>query len=112
MNAAYLFSIEKMRAELAWVTETQTRTSVAAATFDAVRKPALTRGCDGAVATKFWTLRWEYYCAPCRKYGWCGIKVPIHDGAVNTEPFRPSVGFARKDLLTNSDVFLSQQFLS
>jgi len=81
-----------MRAELAWVTETQTRTSVAAATFDAVRKPALTRGCDGAVATKFWTL--------------------IHDGAVNTEPFRPSVGFARKDLLTNSDVFLSQQFLS
>jgi len=33
--------LKKMRADLAWVTETQTRTSVAAATFDAVRKPAL-----------------------------------------------------------------------
>src|SRR5262249_4580727 len=30
--------------------------------------------CVGTVATKFWTFWWEYYCAPCREYGWCGSK--------------------------------------
>src|SRR5262249_11814083 len=30
--------------------------------------------CTGAVATKFWTFRWEYSCAPCREYEWCGTK--------------------------------------
>jgi len=31
--------------------------------------------CNGAVATKFWTFRWEYYCAPGREDGRCGAKV-------------------------------------
>jgi len=26
--------------------------------------------CAGVVATKFWTFRWKYYCAPHREYGW------------------------------------------
>ena len=30
--------------------------------------------CSGAVAAKFWTFQWEYYCAPCREYEWCGTK--------------------------------------
>jgi hypothetical protein len=30
--------------------------------------------CSGAVATKFWTFRWEYYCQPCGEYEWCGSK--------------------------------------
>jgi len=33
-------SIDKIRAELAWVTETQILTNAAVATFDAVKKPA------------------------------------------------------------------------
>src|SRR5690242_14436674 len=31
--------------------------------------------CTSAVATKFWTFRWEYYCQSCRGYQWAGNKV-------------------------------------
>jgi len=31
-------------------------------------------GCTGAVATKFWTFRWEYYCQECREYEWGGSR--------------------------------------
>ena len=61
--------IDKIRAELAWVNETpQIQTSAVAGTFDAVKKletsPA---GYSASVATKFWTFRWVYYCAPGRE---------------------------------------------
>src|SRR5262245_50740864 len=36
-----------------------------------VHKPGL---CAGVVAANFWTFRWEYYCALCREYEWCGSK--------------------------------------
>jgi hypothetical protein len=54
-------SIEKIRAELAWVNETPDPKNVAVAISDAARKLGTGQGaCAGAVATKFWTFRWEY----------------------------------------------------
>jgi hypothetical protein len=29
--------------------------------------------CMRAVTRKFWTFRWEYFCGPCREYGFKGI---------------------------------------
>ena len=52
----------------------QIRISVGVAMFDAARKPATSPLRARIVATKFWTFRWEYYCQPCREYGWCGAK--------------------------------------
>src|SRR5215831_7339962 len=43
--------------------------------------------CVGTVATRFWTFRWEYYCAHCREYGWCGSKTRGYIPRSSPEPF-------------------------
>src|SRR5262249_28835197 len=75
-DAASSSQVIQTRIELAkTTTHNWIRTSAAAVTFDAAKRPdtSLAR-LRGAVATKFWTFRWEYYCQPCREYEWCGAK--------------------------------------
>jgi hypothetical protein len=68
-------SIDKIRAELAWVTETPDPNWCGCRNLQCCEETGRKPGaCMGVVATKFWTFRWEYYCAPCREYGWCGTK--------------------------------------
>src|SRR5215831_13137381 len=68
-------SIDQIRLELAWVNETPDPNKCGCRNVrccvETGHKPG---ACMGAVATKFWTFRWEYYCAPCREYEWCGSK--------------------------------------
>jgi hypothetical protein len=68
-------NIDNIRAELAWVNETPDPNKCGCRNLrcceETTHKPG---ACAGAVATKFWTFRWEYYCTPCREYGWCGSK--------------------------------------
>jgi hypothetical protein len=66
---------DKIRAELAWVTETPDPNKCGCRNVRYCEETAHKAGaCSRAVATKFWTFRWEYYCAPCREYEWCGTK--------------------------------------
>src|SRR5262249_22620084 len=68
-------SIAKIRAELAWVIERPNQIKCGCGKVRCCEEPGHKPGaCSGSVATKFWTFRWEYYCAPCREYGWCGSK--------------------------------------
>ena len=62
-------SIDKIRAELAWVNETPNNAAVAIS--GAARKLPPAGSLRWCYATKFWTFRWEYYCLTCREYGWC-----------------------------------------
>src|SRR5262247_3809699 len=58
-------SIDKIRAELAWVTETPDTNKCGCRNVRCCEETGHKPGaCSGAVATKFWTFRWEYYCAP------------------------------------------------
>jgi len=86
------------------LTKRQIRTGAAAAIF--AHQPG---AYAGAVATKFWTFRWEYYCAPCREYEWCGSKTPGYMTAWYIHNFS-----AWGKICSNRffDVFLRQQFLS
>jgi len=64
--------IDKIRAELAWVNETPDPNKCCCRNLRCCEETGHRPGaCAGAVATKFWTFRWEYYCAPCREYRWC-----------------------------------------
>jgi len=66
-------SIEKIRAELAWVTETRDPNKCGCRNLRCCEESGHKPGaCPQPVATKFWTFRWQYYCAPCREYGCCG----------------------------------------
>jgi len=68
-------SIDKIRAELAGVNETPDPNKCGCRNLRCCEETGHKPGaCAGAVATRFWTFRWEYYCAPCREYGWCGSK--------------------------------------
>src|SRR5262245_25205032 len=68
-------SIEKIRAELAWVTETPDPNKCGCRNVRCCEETGQKSGtCAGVVATKFWTFRCEYYCASCREYCWCGSK--------------------------------------
>jgi hypothetical protein len=59
-------SIDKIRAELAWVNEpvdpTRCGCRHAQCCKDNGHEPG---GCGGAVASKLWTFRLEYFCATC-----------------------------------------------
>lgn len=67
---------DKIRAELAWITETPDPTKCGCRNLRCCDETGHKLGaCAAVVATKFWTFRWEYYCARCRKYGWCGSKI-------------------------------------
>jgi len=62
-------SIEKIRSELAWVTETPDPTKCGCRKVRCCEETGHKPGaCAGTVATKFCTFRWEYYCAPGREY--------------------------------------------
>src|SRR5262245_62066056 len=66
-------SIDAIRAELAWVTEMPDPDKCGCRNLRCCEETGHKPGaCSGAVATKFWTFRWEYYCAPCREYQGCG----------------------------------------
>jgi hypothetical protein len=68
-------SIEKIRAELTWITETPDPNKCGCRNVRCGEETGHKQcACAGAVATKFWTFRWEYYCQPCREYEWCGAK--------------------------------------
>src|SRR5262249_48926502 len=74
MPCAY-FALDKIRAESTSVNETPDPNKCGCRNV---------RCCDenchrpvaslGAVATKFWTFRWEYYFGPYSEYGWSGSK--------------------------------------
>jgi hypothetical protein len=67
--------IDKIRAELTWVTETPDPDKCGCRNVRCCEETGHKPGaCAGAVATKFWTFRWEYYCSPCREYAWYGSK--------------------------------------
>jgi len=76
--------IEKIRAELAWVNETPDPNECGCRNVRCCEETGHKPGaCSCSVATKFWTFRWEYYCVPCREYGWCGSKTRRYiDGAI------------------------------
>jgi len=59
-------SIEKIRAELAWMNEPPDPNKCDCRNLRCCEETEHKPGaCPGAVAPKF---RWEYYCAPCREY--------------------------------------------
>src|SRR5690242_13472542 len=63
-------SLDKIRAELAWVNETPDPNKCGCRNLRCCEETGHRPGaCAGAVATKFWTFRWVYYCQPCREYG-------------------------------------------
>jgi hypothetical protein len=68
-------TIDAIRAELAWVNEMPDPDKCGCRNIRCCQE---TRhqpgGCSRSMETKFWTFRWEYYCQPCREYGWCGAK--------------------------------------
>src|SRR5215470_6515551 len=58
-------SVEKIRAELAWINETPDPNKCGCRNVRCCEETGHRPGeCKGAVATKFWTFRWEYYSAP------------------------------------------------
>jgi hypothetical protein len=67
-------SIEKIRAELAWVNETPDPNKWAAVMCDAAKKLDTGQERVLALSQRSSGRRWEYYCAPCREYEWCGAK--------------------------------------
>src|SRR5262249_34789282 len=74
-HAHRLVSIDAIRAKLAWVNATPDPNKCGCRNVRCCKETGHQPGaCSGSVATKFWTFRWEYYCAPCREYGWCGGK--------------------------------------
>jgi hypothetical protein len=71
--AAHLFLNREDRAELAWVNETPDPNKCGCRNLRSCEETGHRPGaCAGAVATKFWTFRSEYYCAP--RHEWCGTK--------------------------------------
>jgi hypothetical protein len=70
-------SIDKIRAELAWVNEEPDPAKCGCRHARCCEDSGHLRGeCSRPVATKFWTFRWEYFCLECREYHWAGSKVP------------------------------------
>src|SRR5262245_52854260 len=83
-------NLEKIRAELAWVNETPDPNKCGCRHLRCCKetghKPA---ACTGVVATEFGSFRWEYYCAPCREYDWCGAKARGNDVRIAGRSSRP-----------------------
>src|SRR6266850_8195835 len=70
-------SIESIRAELTWVTETPDPNRCGCRHVLCCEREGHAPGaCGSSPTTKLWTFRWEYFCANCREYHWCGSKVP------------------------------------
>jgi hypothetical protein len=70
-------SVEKIRAELAWVNEMPDPNKCSCRHLRCCEQTGHKPGaCAGIVAKKFWTFRWEYYCQPCREYEFAGSKAP------------------------------------
>src|SRR5215510_11011651 len=68
-------SIEKIRAELAWMNETPDPNKCGCRHLRCCEETVHKRGeCSRPVTTKFRTFRWESYCQQCREYEWCGSK--------------------------------------
>jgi len=58
----------KIRAELAWVTETPDPNRCGCRSVRCCDETRHKPGGFAAGETKFWTFRWEYYCQRCREY--------------------------------------------
>ena len=81
--AAHRSTLAAIRAELAWINEMPNPNKCGCRNFRCCEETRHKPGaCTGAVITKCWTFRWEYYCAPCREYEWCGKSSWIYDSAV------------------------------
>jgi hypothetical protein len=69
-------SIEKIRAELTWVTEPVDAHVCGCRTAQCCKEQGHVVGkCSRAPVTKLWTFRWEYFCEECREYAWGGNRV-------------------------------------
>jgi len=63
----------------------------------------------GSCRNEVLDVRWEYYCTPCREYGWYGSKTRGYmNSTINPQLLR----FELNLLDDIFDVFLRQQFLS
>src|SRR5215831_13774001 len=101
-------SVEKIRAELAWVTETPDPIECGCRNLRCCEETGHRPGaCSRAVATKFWTFRWEYYCAPCREYGWCGSRSRGYMTARQIRDFSAAHRIS-SNRFVNFDVFFRQ----
>ena len=59
-------NLEKIRAELTWVIEAPDPNKCGCRNVRCCEETGHAAGaCSRAVATKFWSFRWEYYCAEC-----------------------------------------------
>jgi len=69
-------SMDKIRAELAWVTDTPDPNKCGCRNLRCCEETGHNPGeCAGVVATKFWTFRWGRTTAPLAgSTSWCGSK--------------------------------------
>src|SRR5215471_1030493 len=80
--------IKKIRAGLAWVNDTPDPNKCGCRNIRCCEETGHGPGaCSLPVARKFWAFRWEYDCAPCREYGWCGSKTRSYMTAQQSRTF-------------------------
>src|SRR5438552_1095353 len=102
---ARCLSLDAIRAELAWVNQEPDPNRCGCRNVLCCEREHHAPGaCTSPPTAKLWSFRWEYFCATCREYGWCGSSWGVENQKPELHPGARSGGTVRATLNQDKEV--------